>query len=262
MEKTDITQTPLTVSRLLKVTANCARGPRTLQRKGRYSDALIYILSGTCTYTFDDGVCFTVEPGNILYLPYLSSYTMQIRSPEYKHIYCDFMYDDPLPRVGAVYASPYGDEAEKLFRRLYQCYSVPDSAAFPDCMAYLYQIYALVVRWKNPAYLKKSALEKIQQARNYMNANFHDSTLGVRQLAEGAGMSEVYFRKLFKTQYLLSPGQYLTAVRLKKAKELMAYPYLTLEECARQCGFSSVQYFCRVFKQHTGLTPARYRKGK
>lgn len=79
---------------------------------------------------------------------------------------------------------------------------------------------------------------------------------------DDAGMSEVYFRKLFKQLYHLTPGQYLTAVRVKRTRELLAYPYLTLEECAKQCGFSTVQYFCRVFKEHTGQTPAKYRKNK
>ena len=262
MGKVDITQNGMMIGRLLAVTAECVAGLRTMQRKERYSDAWIFILSGNCTYTFDDGVCFTVEAGNILYLPYRASYIMQIRSPEYSYIYCDFMFDDPMPRLAAMYASVYGEEAEKLFRRLYQCHAALDSAAFPECMALLYQIYALAIRWKNSIYLGKTALEKIQQARNYMDVNFHDSALGVQKLAEDAGMSEVYFRKLFKNRYHLSPAQYLIAVRVKKAKELLSYPYLTLEECARQCGFSSVQYFCRVFKMHTGFTPAKYRKNK
>ena len=81
-------------------------------------------------------------------------------------------------------------------------------------------------------------------------------------MPDDAGMSEVYFRKLFKQLYHLTPGQYLTAVRVKRTRELPAYPYLTLEECAKQCGFSTVQYFCRVFKEHTGQTPAKYKKNK
>lgn len=260
MEKNDITKVHLAIGRMLNVTENCIAGPQTLRRKGRYSDALIFIVSGTCKYTFDDGLSFTAVAGNILYLPYLSSYTMEVLSSEYGHIFCDFLFADPQPRRGDVYASPYADEAERTFRRLYRSYTSPDPAAFPDCMALLYQIYAAAIRWKNPAYLPRTAQEKIRQARNFMDVSFHDSALSVQKLADNAGMSEAYFRKLFKTLYHLSPGQYLIAIRVKRSKELLAYPYLTLEECAKQCGFSTVQYFCRVFKEHTGTTPAKYRK--
>lgn len=41
---------------------------------------------------------------------------------------------------------------------------------------------------------------------------------------------------------------------------MINYPFLTLEECALQSGFSTVQYFTRCFKKATGPTPAAYRK--
>jgi AraC-like DNA-binding protein len=40
----------------------------------------------------------------------------------------------------------------------------------------------------------------------------------------------------------------------------MEYPFLSLEECAIDSGFSSVQYFCRVFKKVMSITPAQYRR--
>jgi len=49
-------------------------------------------------------------------------------------------------------------------------------------------------------------------------------------------------------------------VRMEKAKQFMSYPFITLEECAKRCGFSSQQYFCRVFKKNIGMTPAEYKK--
>ena len=47
---------------------------------------------------------------------------------------------------------------------------------------------------------------------------------------------------------------------VKKAKELLEYPFMSTEECARQSGFLSLEYFCREFKKATGITPAEYRK--
>lgn len=114
----------------------------------------------------------------------------------------------------------------------------------------------------NKIYISKSSRNKIAESKDYIDANFNDTSLSVDFLAEKAVMSNVYFRSLFKAQYHLSPSQYIISVRLKNAKSLMKYSFLTLEECALQSGFSSLQYFCRVFKKYTGMTPSEYRNQK
>jgi two-component system response regulator YesN len=73
-------------------------------------------------------------------------------------------------------------------------------------------------------------------------------------------MSEVYMRKIFKNKYGRSPIEYITSVRLMRARELIGYQFVSLEECAKQSGFSSLQYFSRVFKKEFGITPASYRR--
>ena len=73
-------------------------------------------------------------------------------------------------------------------------------------------------------------------------------------------MSEVYYRKLFRVRFADSPSGYLSFVRLRAAEELMQYSVRPLKEISEACGFSSVQYFCRVFKQKRGLSPARWRR--
>ena len=100
----------------------------------------------------------------------------------------------------------------------------------------------------------------IEDAKRYIDFHFMDVNLSVREIAESLDMSEVYFRKLFKERYCQSPIQYIVSVRLCKARELMQYPFLTLEECALQSGFSSQQYLSKVFKKNIGTTPAAYRK--
>src|SRR5699024_12548220 len=52
---------------------------------------------------------------------------------------------------------------------------------------------------------------------------------------------------------------YLTELRLKKSKELLRELHFTIYEIAEKVGFSSSQYFSRVFKQVEGMTPTIYR---
>ena len=84
--------------------------------------------------------------------------------------------------------------------------------------------------------------------------------MNVSAIAERFLMSEVYMRKIFKNKYGRSPIEYITFVRLMRARELIGYQFVSLEECAKQSGFSSLQYFSRVFKKEFGITPASYRR--
>ena len=116
------------------------------------------------------------------------------------------------------------------------------------------------MRLKNAPYIATDAKKKMMSAASYINLNYSDKELSVASLSERFSMSEVYFRKLFKSYARCSPIEYITAVRLKNAQLLLRYDFVTLQECAMQCGFSSVQYFTRAFKKKYNTTPAEYRK--
>ncbi|MBQ2891056.1 MAG: helix-turn-helix transcriptional regulator [Clostridia bacterium] len=230
--------------------------------RGRHSDAFVYILSGSCSYSFDDGRVFTVNQGDILYLAHNADYTMNIHTPSYRFIYCDFEFDGEDLRESNVYSLIEDSDSENLFRRLYKKYKTFSEDSFAECMSLLYTIYGIILRTQSKDHKKQSVEGKIGEAKEYIDTHFTDVAISVTALAEQTGMSEVYFRKLFKKQYNVSPSQYIISVRIKKAKQLLNYSFLTLEKCALQSGFSSVQYFCRVFKTITGITPSEYRNNK
>ena len=122
----------------------------------------------------------------------------------------------------------------------------------------LYSIYAIVTRTKNADYIQKPQTNRITELKEYIDVNYSDLNLSVASLADMADMSEVYFRKLFKSKYGETPSKYIISTRLQKARERMKYELLTLSDIALQCGFSSQQYFCRIFKKNLGLTPTEY----
>ena len=87
-----------------------------------------------------------------------------------------------------------------------------------------------------------------------------EEDISVSELARHAGMSEVYFRKLFKSVAGVSPAKFIVDQRVRRAKELLSLDYLTLDDVSERCGFSSLSYFCRVFKENTGMTPGEFKK--
>lgn len=258
MCKIDITKNNLYINKIINVIKSSnKKHHKLLHIKCRHSDAFVYILSGSCTYKFVDGDEFTVNEGDILYLAHHADYTMYIHTTNYRFIFCDFEFNEASPRKSDMYSLDSSSYAENLFNKLLQ-----HKNSFTYALSVLYNIYGMVMKTASKVYIEEFSKTKISESKEYIDVNFKDNALSVCFLAEKAAMSEVYFRKLFKSQYHLSPVQYITSVRLRNAKELMKYPFLTLEECALQSGFSSLQYFCRVFKKTTGTTPSKYRNQK
>ena len=83
---------------------------------------------------------------------------------------------------------------------------------------------------------------------------------GVEELSAQLGVSKSHLVRVFAAEMGMGPGHYLTQVRLQAAKLLLAHRPYPLELVASLCGFSGANYFCRVFRRSTGLTPAAWRR--
>lgn len=256
----DITKSPLAVARILNVVkAENNRSRSLINVNGRKSDAFVYIISGSCTYTVDS-VTFTVNAGDVLYLANDSVYTMYIHTQNYSFIFCDFEFAETEKRKCDYFQSE-NIEWESYFGRIYRAWRSGEANAYCEAMALLYRIYGSVIFEANKRYVSSSAKDKILGAKAYIDSHLADTGLSVAKLSEMAEMSEVYFRRLFRSQIGVSPSEYICTARLNNAKKLMDYQFLSISECAAASGFLTVQYFCRVFKKEFGITPARYRKG-
>lgn len=69
-----------------------------------------------------------------------------------------------------------------------------------------------------------------------------------------------YLNRIFHRINGKSIFQYLTFVRINRAKELLATTDMKLWEIAEETGFSDQFYFSRQFKKHTGMSPTFYAK--
>ncbi|MBD9254221.1 MAG: helix-turn-helix domain-containing protein [Ruthenibacterium lactatiformans] len=81
----------------------------------------------------------------------------------------------------------------------------------------------------------------------------------MEELSAQLGVSKSHLVRVFSAEMGVGPGQYLTGVRLDAAKALLARRDYPLEVVATLCGFSGANYLCKVFKKHTGQTPAAFR---
>lgn len=68
----------------------------------------------------------------------------------------------------------------------------------------------------------------------------------------------MYFRKLFREAYGISPLKFINQLRIKRAKKLLKTGYYRVGESATLSGFDDMKYFSTVFKKSVGLAPTEY----
>jgi two-component system response regulator YesN len=98
----------------------------------------------------------------------------------------------------------------------------------------------------------------LDKAIQFINQNYREN-ITLENVAYEAGFSTYYFGKLFKKTFGVTFTDYLTSLRISRAKELLKDPYLTVKGITYQVGFMDPNYFTRVFKKSEGLTPTEYR---
>ncbi len=82
---------------------------------------------------------------------------------------------------------------------------------------------------------------------------------GVEDLAESIGVSKHHLIREFTRATGGSPGRYLTQIRIENAKHLLAGSDYGVELIGQLVGYSNGNYFCKAFKNQTGMTPKEYR---
>lgn len=83
--------------------------------------------------------------------------------------------------------------------------------------------------------------------------------LSLDAMADSAFLSRFYFSRLFRSKTGTSPGRFLTAIRLYKAKNLLLETDLSVTDVAYAVGYNSLGTFISRFTRSVGVSPARYR---
>lgn len=110
-----------------------------------------------------------------------------------------------------------------------------------------------------PAGLAEAQDAAVAEAVAFMEANHAEEDLAVGDVAAVAGLSPHWFSEVFARRTGMSPWQWLTAVRIERAKRLLAEGRLPVTRIALDVGFSDSSYFARAFRRATGRSPRDWR---
>lgn len=96
------------------------------------------------------------------------------------------------------------------------------------------------------------------QLLRYIN-QYYDSKLNIEELADSFGISSRSVRKFFEDTLGMNCTEYITMLRMEKAKGMLWNTQKSITDIAVTVGYSSSQYFSNVFRQYTGMTPGKFR---
>lgn len=254
-----ITEQALEIKEVVSVTKGASPVSHTVCESRKY-DAFVYILSGSAEYTFQNKASAVAQAGDVMFLAKGSRYRMDVWEEGYTYLFADLLFDTPMPLENEIFRSRLFEKTAHLFRRAHRLFHIGTTEDLLYCKSVVYNIYADVVKSEHEKYLPRQARGVLEVAVGTITEKYGDKDLAVASLARAAGMSEVYFRRLFKAQYGASPAAFIAAYRISVAKRLLAATALPVSAIAAACGFDTPYYFARVFKAHTAETPLAYRR--
>ena len=101
--------------------------------------------------------------------------------------------------------------------------------------------------------------ELVEWTKNYIYQNLH-SDIVIGEIGQKIGVNTSYLSDLFHKIEGITIQQYIRKEKIRLAENMLRYSDYEVKEIASYLSFCSQSYFGNIFRQQTGMTPARYRK--
>jgi two-component system response regulator YesN len=100
----------------------------------------------------------------------------------------------------------------------------------------------------------------VWEAKAFLRENFQNPDISLQMVADHVGMSASHLSRVFSQEEGQTYVEYLTALRIDRAQELLATTNLRAYQIAESVGYNDPHYFSAVFKRITDLSPSDYRE--
>ncbi len=224
----------------------------------RPDHGFLYLFSGNITYNFDN--CkIELNAGDVIYLPKNSNYVVDFDlkngAVEDYLINFDVMEEKEFANIDkpTVVLNDRTGTLLDYFKDVINAYNEKDKPFLINSYFYLV-LNALQTRlqYKNS---NADLLTFEKAARRIVE----DLDLSVDEVSKEMHMSRSAFQKKFIKYFGMTPIEYRTEKRLKKAKILLKTTDIPIKEISESLGFYDTAYFYKVFKKAFAITPKEYR---
>ncbi len=233
-----------------------------VMKRNRY--ILHYVVDGRGVFMnqpFEKGDGYTVVPNHLETIcsdkeaPY-ESYWITFRGSLAPELFAKC----GLPVKNGVFSfSRSADCAAVIHRYLYQEESANEEAEACRLQACLFEV--LAIHMEEQVSLSNPHPKEARLIAEFLERNYH-KPLKIKEVADRFFLSQNYMYTLFKKEYGVSPQEYLLALKIEKARQLLEHnnQKLTVKSVAASVGFENPLYFTRCFHQRVGSSPSDYRK--
>ena len=106
---------------------------------------------------------------------------------------------------------------------------------------------------------EKQGSSSVERAKAYI-AERYNKDISLDDVSREMDISPYYFSKLFKEETGENFIEYLTSLRINKAKQLISGTDMSMKEICTEVGYADPNYFSRIFKKNVGVTPTEYKE--
>lgn len=233
---------------------------------------LICILSGEFSVTLGHATSVT-GAGSMLYINPDEIHSLEARAPNSQLLTIQFapnLFDETHPAPQINYALIAGQQESKTDRQIRDCsialleHLVYAQASFQR-IALVYQLLgALAASGENQTAshqftIRKKDQQLVKYGIEFINQHFDDE-LNLTTIADNAGVSYHHFSRTFKKISGYNFKEYLTMIRINKAKLLLKDTLIPITDISYTCGFSGHKQLIFAFNKYCRMTPTEFRK--
>ena len=224
--------------------------------QSRATHGFIFKIQGVSEYSIE-GDTVRLNAGEMIFLPRGSSY-------EYcSHDVCGNLYtsinfladvENPSIRVYSMENFYRLNYVHQSFSEMWRFGSAADKYA---CMSVFYDLLSYISKIEHVSEAEDSKYKLIEPAVEYMRKHIYESSFRVDRLHDRCGISDTYFRRIFKMRFGLTPKEYVTSERISHARAILeSGDYGSIAEIAEAVGYADPLYFSKAFKHIFGVCPS------
>lgn len=230
------------------------RKKRELSEWDRKYTAISYRIRGNSKFTWS-GKALVAKGGSVSYIPAGCDYKRTTLEDEELIVFHLKTYGKTERDIQV---KENAADLEPLFRTLLQTWEEGAEFHYNRCMALVYRIFERLelIEKEAPSGIPEAILPGVKILRK----NYRDPHLTVTSLAQASFISEVYFRRLYRSYFGKTPWQAIQELRFRYACGLLRSGYYSPKQAAELSGFSDVKYFRTAFQKYMGISPTKFMK--
>ena len=245
-----------------------ARIPHTSTRSGLMSYLCFIVLDGEGSLTYE-GRQYHLKQGDCVFIDCQKPYSHSTSEKLWSLAWCHF-YGSSMPLVYEKYKERGGlpifhpDNINVFKEILQQLYMLAGSSDYVRDMRINESLSVLLTllmqeSW-NPdnSAISKKRMELVS-VKNYMDEHYVEK-ITLDDLEAQFFINKYYLLKIFKETYGVTISSYLISRRITRAKQLLRFTQMTIDEVGCAVGMDGAGYFSRMFKKSEGISPKEYRK--